>query len=99
MQARKPAVPLKDGMHLILAHALRCTCNVCERILDWEDCDNVGVVIAVCCKKTYKLQTWTVKVSVDDGEEAILMPPHKERFFPIDGNLLDYGKVVNPDGL
>lgn len=96
MQRRKPAVPLQDGHHLVLSHALRCVCQVCERILNWSECDNVGVLSATCCKKTYSLRPWTVKVTVEDTTEDVLLPPHKEKFFPIDADLLDYGEEVNP---
>ena len=96
MQQRKPSIPLKHGAHLILNHALRCSCQVCERLLKWEDFDNVGVMFAICCKKTYKLKVWTVKVTVEDIEEEILLPPHREGFFPIDIDILDYGTEVKP---
>jgi len=94
---RKPPIPLKDGQHLVLTHALRCVCQICERILKWGDCDNVGVMFAICCKRTYKLRAWTVKVMVELGEEVTLLPPHRERFFPIDCNVMDYATRPPPE--
>jgi len=96
MQMQKPSIPLVNGAHLIMSHALRCRCQVCNRILRWGDCDSVGVFEAVCCKLTYSLRPWTVKVTVVDGKPEILLPPHRENFFPINIDLLDYGTEVTP---
>lgn len=49
---------------MLLTHALRCRCQVCNRLLAWDEADAQGIVRARCCKKVYALKTWTVKVAI-----------------------------------
>lgn len=88
---------MKDGAHLTVSHALRCTCPKCERIVKWEDADSQGIVSGACCEMVFRLFPWSVKVRFEDSQPELLLPPHQQRDFPLGGDLRDYGPVVGPD--
>jgi len=51
---------------MLITYALRCRCQVCERILTWSDCDEQGLMTVECCQRLYTLKPWTVKVWIED---------------------------------
>jgi len=93
---RRPAVPLTDGAHLVNYHALRCMCPKCKRIINWEDADAQGIVTGECCKLVFRLFPWTVKVRIESSRPESLLPPHRDRYFPIDIDLMDYAVKPPP---
>lgn len=96
---RRPAEALKDGAHLVLYHALRCFCPTCNRIVKWGDGDEQGIITGECCELVFRLFPWTVKVRIEtEPRPEILLPPHKEGYFPIGIDLMDYAKHPTKPG-
>lgn len=96
---RRPAVPLEDNAHLVLYHALRCFCPKCNRIVKWGDADEQGITTGECCELVFRLFPWTVKVRIEkEPRPEILLPPHKEGYFPIDIDLMDYARKPDLNG-
>ena len=87
---RRPSEPLKDGAHLVVYHALRCLCPTCKRIITWSDGDEQGIITGECCRLVFRLFPWTVKVRIEDTRPESLLPPHRDHYFPIDIDLMDY---------
>jgi len=70
----RPAKKLGDGDHLLFHHALRCICQRCGRLLDWECPEDVSNIITECCGISYRLVPWTVKVEVEDLSSRPILP-------------------------
>jgi len=77
-------------MHLTMAHALRCRCQKCNRIITWEDADSIGIITGECCKLVYRLYPFSVMVRVEDSRPEALLPPTREdSLFPaIDADIM-----------
>jgi hypothetical protein len=79
---QRPAKKLETGDHLTYEHALRCLCQMCGRLLDWECPDGVSYTETECCGLLYRLQPWTVKVRVDDVSSRPILPKMEGSEYP-----------------
>jgi hypothetical protein len=95
MCQRRPSGPLKDGAHMVLNHALRGRCPKCNRIYNWNDADEQGVVTGECCKIIVRLFPWSVKVRFESTRPESLLPPHRESLFPTT-DLMDHAVEPAP---
>jgi hypothetical protein len=73
VQQRAPK-KLEAGDLLLYEHALRCHCQMCGRLLTWENAENVSYTETECCGLLYRLQPWTVKVHVEDVSSRPILP-------------------------
>ena len=64
---------------MLLIHALRCWCAVCERLIrEWEEED--FTLKARCCGNLYRLHPHSVRVNVEDAlTQEEVTPPHGAR--------------------
>lgn len=67
---------------MLLTHALRCRCAVCDRILTWSDGDEQGLITVTCCERLYTLKPWTVKVWVEDVSDKGILEPMQGSEYP-----------------
>ena len=70
----RPSKPLVDGDHLLFHHALRCLCQMCGRLINWDCHQDDSATEAECCGLRYRLLPWTVKVGVEDISDRPLLP-------------------------
>ena len=74
---QRPAKKLTDGDHLLYHHALRCLCQRCGRLLDWDCPEDLSYTITECCGMEYRLMPWTVKAEVKDISCRPVLPKMK----------------------
>lgn len=79
---QRPAKKLEAGDHLTYEHALRCLCQMCGRLLDWECQDGVSYTETECCGLLYRLQPWTVKIHVEDVSSRPVIPKMEGSEYP-----------------
>lgn len=83
---QRPSKPLRTGDHMLVAHALRCTCQGCGRLMRvWEE--DGFLLVAECCKRRYTLKPQSVIVRVEDLSDARLLEPARGSEFPGDVSL------------
>ena len=70
----RPSKKLENGDHLLFHHALRCVCQRCKRLLDWESYKDDSATETECCGMRYRLLPWTVKIEVEDISSRPLLP-------------------------
>lgn len=73
VQQRAPKKLEQDDL-LLYEHALRCHCQLCGRLLDWECHKDVSYTETECCGLRYRLQPWTVKVHIEDVSSRPILP-------------------------
>lgn len=67
---------LEHGDQLIFHHALRCYCQKCGRIINWDNSDTYRIT-AECCKTRYTLHPRTVVVEVEEQKLDPFIPRMK----------------------
>lgn len=78
----RPAKKLINGDHLPLYQALKCFCQRCNRLLNWDSPVDESNILSECCGVGYKLIPWTVKVEVIDHSESPILPKAAGSDFP-----------------
>ncbi len=82
----RPSRPLRNGEHILLGHALRCTCIRCGRLIrDWDQ-DGM-LLVSECCQQRYTLRTQSVMVGVEDVSDQRLIANARDSEFPPDVTL------------
>lgn len=74
---QRPSKKLKDGDHLLYHHALRCLCQYCGKLLDWDCPADLSYTISECCGVEYRLMPWTVKIETIDISSRPILPKLK----------------------
>lgn len=70
----RPSKKLEKGDQLVYHYALRCLCQVCGGLLDWEDVGANARLAAECCKLRYVMHPRTVNIDVEEISENTLLP-------------------------
>ena len=80
---QRPSKPLRAGDHMLLAHALRCRCEGCNRLIrEWRE--DGFLLVGECpeCKRRYTLKPHSVIVSVEDLSDTRLLDNARGSQFP-----------------
>lgn len=70
----RPSKRLEDGQTLLYEHALRCLCQRCKKLLNWDCPEDISYTETECCGIRYRLRPWTVIVETEDVSSRAILP-------------------------